>query len=189
MKALAAKLTTLTVAGLLLLGCPERTEQEDSGGVLLEMELVDSIFRVGVNDSTLVSMPTVEISSVVAQPGGETSSLMDIELNLIEVVYTRADTGTRVPPPFNFNVVGYVPVGGSLTYTNLPIMSRDQLERAPLSDLKFSNGAVDRETGAPIVKLNATFRAYGRTLAGKHVSSVPRTQTFEFVPSLSSSLQ
>lgn len=189
MKSLAAKLTTLMAAALLLLGCPERTEQEDSGGVLLEMEIVDSIFQIGVNDSTVVSLPTVDIQSIPAQPDGETSELMDIQLDRIEVVFSRADTGTRVPPPFNFNVVGYVPVGGVLTYSNLPIMSRDQLERPPLSDLKFANGAIDRETGAPIIKLNATFRAYGRTVAGKNVSSVPRSQTFECIPSLSTSFQ
>jgi hypothetical protein len=180
------KILCSTAIALAVVGCPERTEQEDTGGVLLEVEFVDTIFQVPVNGTSVVSIPTVEIENIIARPGGESSRLMDVQLNTVEVTYSRADTGTRVPPPFTFNVVGNVPVNGVLTYTNLPIMSRDQLERAPLSDLKFSNGAIDRETGAPIIKLNATVRVFGQTLTGKNVASTPRSQTFEFVPSLTS---
>ncbi len=107
---------------------------------------------------------------------------MDTQLETIEVIFSRADTGTRTPPPFYINLVGTIPAGGELSYSDLPIMSLDQFNRVPLSDLKFANGAFDRETGASVVKLFATFRAYGRTVSGKNVASTPRTQTFEFVP-------
>lgn len=170
-------------AALVFVGCNDRVDETDSGGVLLEVEFEDSVYRVSVNDPTqLVSIPTVNIDSIAVNPSGATSSMMDVQLQTIEVIFSRADTGTRVPPPFYFNLIGTVPVGGTLTYTNLPIMSLDQLGRAPLSELRFENGAFDRETGSSVVKLNATFRAYGRTVSGKNVSSQPRTQTFEFVP-------
>jgi hypothetical protein len=170
-------------AALVFLGCNDRVDETDSGGVLLEMEFEDSVYRVSVNDpEQLLSIPTVNIESIPVRQDGATSSMMDVQLQTIEVIYTRADTGTRTPPPFYINLIGTVPVGGVLTYTNLPIMSLDQLDRVPLSELRFENGAFDRETGASVVKLNATIRAYGRTVAGKNVSSTPRTQTFEFVP-------
>ncbi len=169
-------------AALVFVGCNDRVDETDSGGVLLEMEFEDFSYRVSVNSASLVQIETVQINSIVAQPGGASSQLMDVQLEMIEVVYSRADTGTRVPPPFYVNVISTVPVGGELTYTNMPIMSFDQLNRVPLSDLKFENGAVDRETGASVVKLFATIRAYGKTVSGKNVSSPPRTQTFEFVP-------
>lgn len=169
-------------AALVFLGCNDRVDETDSGGVLLEMQLQNTVYRVSVNDDDIVQIPTVVLNSVVARPGGNTSALMDIQLQTIEVIFTRADTGTRVPPPFYISLVGTVPAGSTLSYTNMPIMSLDQLNRAPLSDLKFENGAFDRETGASLVKLYATFRAYGRTLSGKNVASQPRTQTFEFVP-------
>ncbi|MEM1202786.1 MAG: hypothetical protein AAGN66_06110 [Acidobacteriota bacterium] len=173
----------LTLA-LLFVGCEERTEETDSGGVLLEVEFVDSIFRVGVNDTSLVSIPTVTIDSIVARPGGSTSELMNVQLDVIEVTFSRADTGTRVPLPFVFNVIGTVPVGGTLSYNDLPIMSSDQLRGEPLGDLLFENGAIDRETGASTIKLNVTVRVFGRTIGGSDISSNPRTQTIEFVPSL-----
>ncbi len=180
MKAIT-KLLALTLA-LVFLGCNDRVDDVDSGGVLLEVELQSTVYRVGVNSTTLVQIPTVIITNTVARPNGNSSALMDVQLESVEIVYTRADTGTRVPPPFYFNAVSTVPVGGTLTYTDMPIMSFDQLNRQPLSDLKFENGAFDRETGAALVKLNATVRAYGRTVSGKSVASTPRVQTFEFVP-------
>lgn len=169
-------------AALVFLGCNDRVDETDTGGVLLEVEFENTVYRVPVNSTTLVQIETVNINSVVAQPGGPSSSLMDVQLETLEVVFSRADTGTRVPPPFYFNVISTVPVGGNLNYDNLPIMSFDQLDRPPLSDLKFQNGAVDRETGASVVKLFATVRVYGKTVSGKNVSSTPRTQTIEFVP-------
>lgn len=169
-------------AALVFVGCNDRVDETDSGGVILEMELENSTYRISVNSTTLVSLETVNINSIAVNPDAAVSSLMDTQLETIEVIYSRADTGTRVPPPFYINLVGTVPVGGELSYSGLPIMSFDQLNRVPLSDLKFSNGAFDRETGASVVRMFGTFRAYGRTVSGKNVASTARTQTFEFVP-------
>lgn len=169
-------------AALVFVGCNDRVDEVDSGGVLLEVEFEETTYRVSVNSTSLVQIETVNINNVVVVPGGPSSQLMDVQLETIEVNYSRADTGTRVPPPFYVNVISTVPVGGELTYSNMPIMSFDQLNRVPLSDLKFENGAIDRETGASVVKLFATVRVYGKTVSGKNVSSLPRTQTFEFVP-------
>lgn len=169
-------------AALVFVGCNDRVDDVDSGGVLLEVEFEETVFRVPVNGTSAVQIDSVTINSIVVVPGGPSSALMDVQLETIEVVYSRADTGTRVPPPYYLNVISTVPANGTLTYSDLPIMSFDQLNRAPLSDLRFENGAVDRETGASVVKLFATVRAYGKTVSGKNVSSPPRTQTFEFVP-------
>lgn len=168
---------------LVFSGCTERLGETDTGGVALEVEFEDSTFRIGVNDSDLVALDQVVITSVVTSPTGS-SSFMDVQLNTIELTYARADTGSRVPVPFVYNVVGTVPAGGQLNYTGLPIMTVEQLRGEPLADLLFQNGAVDSETGASIIKLNVTMRVFGQTLAGVDVASVPRSQTFEFVPSL-----
>ena len=39
--------------------------------------------------------------------------MMDVQLETIEVIFSRADTGTRVPPPYYVNLIGTVPVGGT----------------------------------------------------------------------------
>ncbi len=183
MRALA-KVTMLVVIALLALGCEERTEQTDSGGVLLEVEFTSTVLRVGVEESETVTIPTINVTSIVADPTATTSSLMDIQLRTLEVTFARADSGTRIPPPYVFNIIGTVPVGGSLTLTNFPIMSNEQTRVPPLSDLLVANGGFDRETGNTTVRLNVNFRAYGTTLGGTAVSSVTRTQTMEFVSSL-----
>lgn len=165
-------------------GCTDRVGEIDSGGVILEVEFEDTTFRVGVNETDLLALDTVTIDSVVSRPNGGTSTLMDVQLDTIELTYSRVDTGTRTPVPFVYNVVGTVPVGGQLTFNGLPVMTVEQLRAEPLADLLFENGAVDSETGAQIIKINITMRVLGKTLAGYDVASTPRSQTFEFVPSL-----
>lgn len=166
---------------LLLLGCAD-PEETDTGGVVLQVEFVNAPFRVGVNDTDVLAIPTIQIDSIVPNQSAATSDLMNVQLDLYEVTFTRADTGTRVPPAFVFNLSGVVPVGGQLTLANFPVMSFEQMRSPPLSDLLFENGGFDKETGATNIKLNVTFIAFGRTLAGDEVASIPRTETFEFVP-------
>jgi hypothetical protein len=167
---------------LLVAGCEQRTDQTDSGGVLLEVEFVNFPLRVAVNSSSAIQVETTEINSVIANPNRPTSALMDVELETFEVVYSRADGGTRVPTPYVINLLGTVPVGGTLSYTNLPVMSLEQLNNPPMTDLFFENGGFDKETGKPYIILNLEVRVFGRTLTGDTVASVPRLQTLEFVP-------
>jgi hypothetical protein len=174
----------LALAALTVLGCEERTEQTDSGGVLLEVEFVNSPIRIGVEDSDIVQIPTINVNSIVTNPTASTSSLMDVQLRSIDVSYSRADSGSRVPPPFFFNTIGTVPVGGTLTLSNYPILSVEQMRAPPLSDLLILNGGFDRETGNTYIRLNVTFKVFGTTLTGTTVASQPRTETFEFVPTL-----
>lgn len=175
-----ARLLILGLALIVTLGCPERTERTDSGGVLLEVALVNSVGLVSVNSTPRLAIETITVNSIVAQPNGTTSALMDVELDSYEVIFERADTGTRVPAPFVSKILATVPVGGTLTLTNYPVMTLDQLRNPPLSDLLFENGGFDKETGATTIKLNLYFRFFGRTLSGREVESVPRAETIEF---------
>jgi len=175
----------LLIAALLFaLGCVERTEETDTGGVLLEVEFTNTVLLVGVEETPVLNIPTITINSIVADPTGGSSSLMDVQLRSLEVRFARADAGTRVPPPFFANIIGTVPVGGTLTLNNFPIMSLEQTRVPPLSDLLIANGGFDRETGQTFIRLDITFRAFGTTLTGTNVTTQPRTQTTEFVPTL-----
>ncbi len=165
------------------LGCADQ-EEVDTGGVALQVEFVDSVFRVGVNENDSLSIPTIEIDSIILNPSAPTSDLMNVNLELYEVTFARGDSGTRVPPPFVFRLTGLVPVGGQLSLDNFPVMSVEQFRTPPLSDLLFENGGFDKETGSSNIRLSLTFVAFGKTLGGSEVTSVPRTQTFEFVPTL-----
>jgi hypothetical protein len=176
------KILPLTLV-LLLFGCSD-LETLDTGGVLLQVEFENLPGRIGVNDGDTVQIGTITVDSIVTNPSGGTSSLMDVLIDVYEVTFTRADTGTRSPPAYVYRRAGTVPVGGTLTLANFPIMSVEQMRSPPLSDLLFENGGIDRETGSSVIKIDATFTVYGKTVAGDDVASQPRTETFEFIPSL-----
>jgi len=103
-----------------------------------------------------------------------------VELEGIEFTYTRVDRGTRIPSPFFFNLLGTVGAGGTLSYNGMPILSIEQVSNPPISDLLFENGGFDKETGDTVITMNVWVRAYGRTLSGREVQSVPRPHTIEF---------
>lgn len=175
-------LLTFSLAGL---ACDERTEETDSGGVLLEVDFGTVLpFRASVNEAvstnSLVAADMVRFSSVLFNPSVDATQLMDIELESLEVVFERVDGGTRLPPPYVVKLLGTVPAGGNFSINNLELMSFDQLNNPPLSDLIFANGGFDEETGLTYMRMNLIIRAFGRTLGGRRVESVPRPHTMEF---------
>jgi hypothetical protein len=170
-----------------LAGCDSRTDRTDGGGVLLSVSDFDGLpLLVGVNSTLseggLVQIETLTIQNISKNPTGNTSDLMNVEIQSYEVKYSRADRGTRVPTPFVRGIFGVAPVDGTLDYDNLPIMSSDQLNQEPLSDLKFSNGGFDKETGESKIVMNFSVRFFGRTLSGDTVETAPIFFTIEFIP-------
>ena len=168
------------------LACDERTEETDSGGVLLEVEFSGDgvpVF-ISVNGTFAVNgevaVGSIDINSIVVNNAAPTSALMDIELEALEVTFRRVDSGTRVPPPYVERILGTVPVGGTLTLNNWPIMSTDQLRNPPIEDLLFQNGGFDKETGDTIIRMDLIVRVFGRTLGNRRVESRPRPHTIEF---------
>lgn len=172
---------------LALLGCgDDRLSGTDGGGVTLVITDFDGLpIAVNVNAAATVGLVQVEeliVESVAKDPNAITSDLMNVEMQSYEVVYTRADTGTRVPPPLVNGIFGTTPVGGTTTYENLPILTGEQLFTAPLSDLLFQNGGFDKETGLQTVRLNLALRFFGQTLSGEDVDTRPAHFTIEFTP-------
>ena len=139
---------------------------------------------VGVNDQERVVITSLQISSIALNNIQATSDLMDVELSTMEVTFTRADSGSRVPVPYVVQLLGTVDVDSQLIYTDIPVMGIEQMRAEPLSDLLFENGAVDKETGNEYIRLNVNVRVFGRTRGGEEVASRLRGETIEFVPSL-----
>ena len=171
-----------------LLGCESRIDQADGGGVLLSVTNFDGLpVQVSVNATALLNGGLVQIDdltvqNVVKDPTGTSSALMDVEIRSYEVTFSRADSGTRVPPTLVRGLFGTAPAGGTFNITGLPVMTIEQIANPPLSDLLFENGAQDRETGSNIIIVNLFLRFFGRTLSGDAVESVPAAFTIEFVP-------
>ncbi len=180
------KILNVALAGILtigLLACEQRTDRTDGGGVLLTFGQIDwpALYSVGTSVATGgASIDTVTLVSIVKDPNGVSSSLMDVELQAFEVSFQRGDTGTRLPPILVRTFPGVIPVNGTLTITGMFFMLQGQLENPPLSDLLAINGGIDQETGADSILLEVSIIFFGRTLSGDEVQSAPLRKTVQF---------
>ena len=188
MRARIPRLSALGVSVLALgiLGCGGERTQSTGAPVILSLTDFDGLpFQVSVNTAAQVGAVTVDsltLENVPKDPRGTTSNLMSIELDAVEITYTRVDSGTRVPPSRVRSIFSLVPVGGTAILENLEILGLEQLLNPPLSDLLFQNGGFDQETGSPLIVIDVNIRFFGRTLAGDEVASGFDSFRVEFVP-------
>jgi hypothetical protein len=179
MRRTLASVSILSLFALAWAGCESRTDQTDSGGVLLSVTDFDELpVSIGVLNGP-VPIGEVTIENVPVNPDGITSDLMNVELYSYEVVYFRGDGGTRVPPPLVRGIFGVAPVGGNLTIDGLPIMGLEQLSNDPLAEIGATGR--DSETDAEVIILNCRLRFFGRTLSGDEVESAPAQFSIEVV--------
>jgi hypothetical protein len=180
------KLIPLIAAATLLclLGCRSRTDRMDGGGVLLSVSQLSMpptqfiLHNLSQPNAVLPNIPTLTIQNIVKDPTPTSTSMLEnVELTSYQVTYTRADTGTRVPPPLIQNFGGVVPVNSTLNITNLLVVANNQVDTLPISDLvQFG---VDRETNSTIIVLNVSIVFFGKTLGGQAVATTPTGFTME----------
>ena len=177
------RLLTLGTLVLALGGCSGDLGRTDGGGVTLSITDFDGL-PISISASAESPGPStigqITISNVAIDPSGTTSDLMNVELQSIELSFTRADRGTRLPPRFIDFIFGIIPVNGTIQITNQPYLKSDQFLSVPIKDLL--DFGVDTETNSQVIALNVTLRAFGRTLAGKAVASAPATFSLEVQP-------
>ena len=170
----------VATAALGLFGCEQRTDKVDAGGVILSVSEFDGLpLQVSVSSGSLV-VGEIVIESIAKNESQPTSPLMNVEMQRVETTFTRADTGTILPPPYVAAIFGVTPIGGDQTYENLPLMGPDQFLSRPLSDLLLQNGGFDKETGQEYVRLNVIVRFFGQTLSGDSVETEPISFTVTF---------
>jgi hypothetical protein len=181
------RFVALTAVAVAFLGCESRTDKVDGGGVLLSVSDFDGLPIIvsasqvcSAGGQCLVSVDQIILQNIPKDPFGSTSDLMNVEIQSYEVVFTREDGGSRVPPPLVQSIFGVVPVGGTSTLDNYPVMRTDQFNNVPLRDLL--DVGFDRETGSTVVRLRLALRFFGRTLSGKPVDSAPAYWSVEVVP-------
>lgn len=160
--------------------CRSRTDRSE-GSVILSVTDFDGLpLLVSVSGGGPTQIGEVTLQSFAKDPSGTISDLQSIELRSYEVRFSRRDTGTRLPPPLVKSIFSLVPPNGTVTITNLPFLSIDQLFNPPISDLATRGS--DQETGSQVIVLNVTMRFFGRTLAGDNIASDPASFTVEVVP-------
>ncbi len=178
---------TLTLLGMatlaiLLAGCEARTDRTDAGGVILSLSDFDGlpIIVSASGNCCIVQVEQMTLSNIAKRPGGQTSDLMNVEIQSYEVTYDREDTGTRRPPKLVQSIFGVVPVNGTSQLDNYPVMREDQFNNVPIKDLR--QFGYDRETNSTVVRLKLTIRFFGRTLSGDPVASAPASFSVEVIP-------
>lgn len=185
------RIQLLSVLGVLvlafgILSCGDERTQNTQSPVILSLTDFDGLpFQVSVNAAALVGAVTVDsltLQNIPKDPRGAISNLMSIELSAVEITYTRADIGTRVPPSRVRTIFSLVPAGGTANIEGLEIMGVEQLLNPPLSDLLFENGGFDQETGSPLIVIDVNIRFFGRTLGGDEVASGFDSFRLEMVP-------
>ncbi len=176
-------LACLLVVVPLAAGCRSRTD-ETAGPVVLTFGQIGPVpitQSVAAGEAAgAVVIPSFTIDSVLKDPTGTGSPLEEVELTSYQVTYRRLDSGTRVPPPLIAALTQDVPVNGSATITNLPILLINQLNGPPLLDLvEFGH---DTQTGTAVIVLNVQIQFFGNTLSGDQVQSPVASYTIQFTP-------
>ncbi len=180
-----SKILALVATAFLLFGCNSRTDKADSGGVILSVSDFDGLpLLISVTNDTAIGISIIESIDLelhATNPDAASTDLMTVEMETYEVTFTRNDSGQRVPPSMVRSIGGSVQENGEITYGNLVILTLEQLDNPPLSDLQAVNGGFDRETGSDVIVMNLAIRFYGRTIAGNRVISNPFGFTVNFV--------
>jgi hypothetical protein len=176
------KALALSCFALALGGCESRTDKVDGGGVLLSLTDFDGLPVVvsATGDCCQVAIESMTLESIPKNPSQPTGPLMNVEIQSYEVIFTREDGGTRVPPRLVQSIFGVVPVGGTSSLDNYPIMREDQFNNQPFSDLQ--DFGVDTQTNSSVVRMRVSIRFFGRTLSGDPVDSAPASFSIEVVP-------
>jgi hypothetical protein len=166
-------------------GCRSRTDKS-AGPVVLTFGQIGPVpITVSVTaadqNGESVQIPSFTIDSFLKDPTAVgTSPLENVEITSYQVTYARLDTGTRVPPPLVAAITEEVPVNGTGTISNLPILLANQLLNPPLSDL--ANFGFDTQTGTGIIVLNVQIQFFGNTLSGDKVQTPVASYTIQFTP-------
>lgn len=184
MRTTSASTLTLILLLTALLGCSGDRIEDSEGSVLLLVTTFNGLpAQVNVNSTgTSVVIGTLVLENQPKNSRANTSNLQDMEIQTYQVTYDRVGAGTRAPATLVRDILGFIAVDGTFTLNNLPILTFDQLENPPLSDLLIENGGFDRETNSQVITLNLSLTFFGRTIAGDSIASEPVSFTVDFVP-------
>jgi hypothetical protein len=179
-----ARISGLALALLVVLGCEASTDKTDGGGIILSISDFDglpiSISASESADAGIVQIGSINVQSIIKNPGQPTSQLMRVEIDSYEVTFSRDDSGSRVPPRLKNFIFGTVDPGGTFTLVNGPIMRVDQFNNDPLKEL--AEEGIDSETGSTVIRLRVGIQFFGRTISGDVVQTAPAYFTLEVFP-------
>jgi hypothetical protein len=178
-------LSALFFSSVLLPSCTTNTQGDDANPVFLTGEFTLAPLLKNVNDGLPLQVQTITLRNrPKVVPGPASTQFLDIQVDSYNVVWTRIDGGKTASPSQAFGGNVIVPVNGTSSLQNFPVMSADSLIRPPLDRLFPFNGGIDPETGKAEIRQTATVTWYGHLLSGQPIVSTPATldMIFNYFP-------
>jgi hypothetical protein len=180
MKRTISRALLLTIAAALpfVAGCTNKQGETESP-VFLTTDLATSAGQ-SLTFNIATGAP-LQLTTMVVTSHGKSPTVTDpqgfqtVQLTSYVVHFTRLDGGTKVPADETFAVGGTIPLNGSITLNNYPVITPAASQQSPFDQLLPFNGGIDQETGQPLIHLGLTITFYGETVAGTRVSSAPVT--------------
>ena len=152
-------------------GCTNKqAETESPVFITVSMELQPGFINIA--NVAPVQIDTINLRSALKDPDAvDTRGFADTQINSYRVTFRRTDGGTLVPPAQVFGAGIVVPVNGTATLANFPILYAPALQQSPFDQLLPFNGGVDRETGRDEIDTAFDITFFGETVSGHRVQS------------------
>lgn len=145
-------------------------ETESPVFITVSMDQQPGFIDVGV--VAPVQIDTITLESHLKNPSDpDTAGFADTQINRYTVSFHRTDGGTLVPPVQTFGAGVVVPVGGTSTLNNFPVLAASAIQQSPFDQLLPFNGGIDRETGKDEIDTAFDITFFGQTVSGHRVQS------------------
>jgi hypothetical protein len=143
---------------------------ESPAFVTVNIEFQPGFINVAVPAPVQINTMTLR-SALKDVTSVDTRGFADVQVNSYTVVYRRTDGGTLVPPPQTFGCGVVLPVNGTATLTNFPVLYAPAVQQSPFDQLLPFNGGIDRQTGRDEIDTAFDITFFGTTVSGKRVQS------------------
>jgi hypothetical protein len=152
-------------------GCTNKQGETESP-VFITVDIQQQPGVVNVANVAAVQIDTITLRSELKDPDAiDTRGFADAQINSYQVTFTRTDGGTAVPPAQTFGAGVVVPVRGTATLENFPVLYAPAVQQSPFDQLLPFNGGIDRETGRDEIDTAFNLTFYGQTVSGHRVQS------------------
>lgn len=161
----------MTGALVLAGGCTNKQGESESP-VFITVNIEFQPGFVNVATAAPVQINTMTLRSALKDPTSTDSrGFADVQLNSYTVAFRRTDGGTLVPPLQTFGCGVVLPVNGTATLSNFPVLYAPAVQQSPFDQLLPFNGGIDRQTGRDEIDTAFDITFFGTTVSGKRVQS------------------
>jgi hypothetical protein len=166
-------LTGIVIASALALATACTNKQgETESPVFITVTIDQQPGFIDVGTIRPVQIDTINLASRLKNPSSpDPVGFADTQINSYTVTFHRTDGGTLVPPMQTFGAGVLVPVGGTATLSNFPVLAASAIQGSPFDQLLPFNGGIDRETGRAEIDMAFDITFFGNTVSGHRVQS------------------